>query len=29
VYVPNPKGALKIGMPADLTLGAAPVKQTS
>lgn len=22
VYVPNPKGALKIGMPADLTLGA-------
>ncbi len=24
VYVPNPKGALKIGMPADLTLGSPP-----
>jgi HlyD family secretion protein len=29
VYVPNPRGALKIGMPADITLGAAPVKQPS
>jgi HlyD family secretion protein len=29
VYVPNPKGALKIGMPADLTLGAVPAKQPS
>jgi HlyD family secretion protein len=28
VYVPNPKGALKIGMPADITLGAAPAKQS-
>jgi HlyD family secretion protein len=29
VYVPNPKGALKIGMPADITLGAVPAKQPS
>ena len=29
VYVPNPKGALKIGMPADMTLGALPPKQPS
>ncbi|HEX9606642.1 MAG TPA: HlyD family efflux transporter periplasmic adaptor subunit [Gemmatimonadaceae bacterium] len=29
VYVPNPKGALKIGMPADLTLGPVPAKQPS
>ncbi|MGZ3331232.1 MAG: HlyD family secretion protein [Gemmatimonadaceae bacterium] len=29
VYVPNPRGALKIGMPADLTLGSAPAKQPS
>ena len=29
VYVPNPKGALKIGMPADITLGAMPAKQPS
>ena len=29
VYVPNPKGALKIGMPADITLGVAPAKQPS
>jgi HlyD family secretion protein len=29
VYVPNPLGALKIGMPADLTLGSAPAKQPS
>lgn len=29
VYVPNPRGALKIGMPADITLGAAPAKQPS
>jgi HlyD family secretion protein len=29
VYVPNPRGALKIGMPADMTLGALPPKQPS
>jgi HlyD family secretion protein len=29
VYVPNPKGALKIGMPADLTLVTVPAKQPS
>jgi len=29
VYVPNPRGALKIGMPADITLGAVPAKQPS
>ncbi len=29
VYVPNPKGALKIGMPADLTLAPVPAKQPS
>jgi len=29
VYVPNPKGALKIGMPADITLGAMSAKQQS
>ncbi len=29
VYVPNPKGALKIGMPADLTLGPPPAPPAS
>ena len=29
VYVPNPKGVLKIGMPADLTLGPVPGRQPS
>jgi HlyD family secretion protein len=29
IYVPNPNGVLKIGMPADLTLGPVPVRQPS
>lgn len=29
VYVPNPNGVLKIGMPADLTLGPVPGRQPS
>ena len=29
VYVPNPKGVLKIGMPADLTLGPVPATPPS
>jgi HlyD family secretion protein len=29
VYVPNPKGALKIGMPADLTLTAPAAARTT
>jgi len=29
VYVPNPSGALKIGMPADVTLGPTPGRQPS
>jgi len=29
VYVPNPKGVLKIGMPADLTLGPVPEARPS
>ncbi len=29
VYVPNPKGVLKIGMPADLTLGPVPAARPS
>ena len=29
IYVPNPSGVLKIGMPADLTLGPVPGRQPS
>jgi len=29
VYVPNPRGVLKIGMPADLTLGPVPAARPS
>jgi len=29
IYVPNPNGILKIGMPADLTLGPVPGRQPS